>query len=291
MLHSRTMAGAVLIASQRYFSQRNPAHEEVGSDADPHARQNQLRVGQDPAQSAVSTSQDTPATAAQHSSSSSTAYVGRSSLFPSSSSSSVKSAGRSSLRWQPEALIRSYDGPRDTTAAMQSNLGPGILTASAANLASESSQSSFVGSSASPLSRMQSGSWGRSSIGHTLGFPQERLVQASSAARGIDTGTEQQSGSKKAARSLLLAEASRSSSIGSPYSARLTMSPLSSKPSSPVKHSNGNSSSLALHNKGNMLRDAGSLDAGSWIYIMGNRSSSITAKQMARSSKSGAAIF
>ncbi|KAL0023901.1 hypothetical protein WJX79_009004 [Trebouxia sp. C0005] len=152
-------------------------------------------------------------------------------------------------------------------------------------LPSESSLPSFRDGSSTPMTRGQSGSWGRSSINHSPEAPQ--------AVRDADTAFEQQAGASQvtAGRSLLAGEASGASSISSPYAAKFAMSPLSSKPGSPSKRTNAAAGSQhPLRSSGKLLKDIGSLDAGSWIYILGNRSSSLTAKQMAKTTQAAASL-
>ncbi len=266
---ARLRLESVVVASQRYFSQRNP--QAAVLEAEP--------------QLAGSSVDDS---ASQLPSSPSAAHVGRSSLFPSPSSSSFTSVGRSSLQWQPGAISRSRSGADEDGAALQQRAHVSLVSSGAAlqqrYLPSESSLLSFHEGSSTPMTRGQSGSWGRSSINHSPEAPQ--------AVQDADTAFEQQTGASQvtAGRSLLAGEASGASSISSPYAAKFAMSPLSSKPGSPTKRSNAAGSQHPLRNSGQLLKDVGSLDAGSWIYIMGNRSSSLTAKQMARSNKAAASL-
>ena len=295
---ARLRLESVVVASQHYFSQRNPQPAGSGPDHSPYLAQQQTVAGSDPSSNVASTSYGGSSAADQVAQSSSAPHVGRSSLFPSPSASSITSMGRSSLRWQPEVLTRSYSGAGEGSAALQQSSSVSMTAAAAAAampqryLPSESSVSSFYDGSSSPMTRGQSGSWGRSSINQSSDSPQGHLMHATSSSRDSDTAFERQVGVSHApaGRSLLAEEASRTSSIGSPYAAKFAMSPLSSKPSSPTKRNNAASSQHPLRNSGNLVKDAGSLDAGSWIYIMGSRSSSLTAKQMARRSKAAAAL-
>ncbi len=273
---ARLRLESVVVASQRYFSQRNPQAAVLGSEP-------QLAGS-----SSASMPYGVDDSASQLPSSSSAAHVGRSSLFPSPSSSSFTSMGRSSLQWQPGAISRSRSGADEDSAALQQRAHVSLAPSGAAlqqrYLPSESSVLSFHDGSSTPMTRGQSGSWGRSSINHSPEAPQ--------AVRDADTALEQQTGASQvtAGRSLLAGEASGASSINSPYAAKFAMSPLSSKPGSPTKRANAAGSQHPLRNNGQLLKDVGSLDAGSWIYIMGNRSSSLTAKQMARSTKAAASL-
>jgi len=273
---ARLRLESVVVASQRYFSQRNPQAAVLGSEP-------QLAGS-----SSASMSYGVDDSASQLPSSSSAAHVGRSSLFPSPSSSSFTSMGRSSLQWQPGAISRSRSGADEDGAALQQRAHVSLASAGAAlqqrYLPSESSLLSFHDGSSTPMTRGQSGSWGRSSINHSPEAPQ--------AVRDADTAFEQQAGANHVTpgRSLLAGEASGASSISSPYAAKFAMSPLSSKPGSPTKRTNAAGSQHPLRNSGKLLKDVVSLDVGSWIYIMGNRSSSLTAKQMARSTKAATSL-
>ncbi len=273
---ARLRLESVVVASQRYFSQRNPQAAVLGSEP-------QLAGS-----SSAFMSYGVDDSASQLPSSSSAAHGGRSSLFPSPSPSSFTSMGRSSLQWQPGAISRSRSGADDDSAALQQRAHAGLAASGAAlqqrYLPSESSLLSFHDGSSTPMTRGQSGSWGRSSIDHSPEAPQ--------AVRDADTAFEQQTGAGHvtAGRSLLAGETSGASSISSPYAAKFAMSPLSSKPGSPTKRTSAAGSQHPLRNSGKLLKDVGSLDAGSWIYIMGNRSSSLTAKQMARSNKAAASL-
>ena len=273
---ARLRLESVVVASQQYFSQRHPQAAVLGSEPQLAANSSaSMSYGEDD-----SVSQLPP--------SSSAAHVGRSSLFPSQSSSSFTSMGRSSLQWQPGATSRSRSGADEDNAVLQQRAHGGLASSGAAlqqrYRPSESSRLSFHDGSSTPMTRVQSGSWGRSSINHSPEPPQ--------AVRDADTAFEQQTGASHVTpgRSLLAAEASGASSISSPYAAKFAMSPRSSKPGSPTKRANAAGSQHPLRNSGQLLKDVGSLDAGSWIYIMGNRSSSLTAKQMARSNKAAASL-
>ena len=274
---ARLRLESVVVASQRYFSQRNPQAAVLGSEPE--------MAGS----SSASMSYGADDSASQLPSSSSAAHVGRSSLFPSPSSSSFTSMGRSSLQWLPGAMSRGRSGADEDSAALQQGAHVSLASAGAAlqqrYLPSESSLPSFRDGSSTPMTRGQSGSWGRSSINHSPEAPQ--------AVRDADTAFEQQAGASQvtAGRSLLAGEASGASSISSPYAAKFAMSPLSSKPGSPSKRTNAAAGSQhPLRSSGKLLKDIGSLDAGSWIYILGNRSSSLTAKQMAKTTQAAASL-
>ncbi|DBA96954.1 hypothetical protein WJX77_010368 [Trebouxia sp. C0004] len=272
---ARLRLESFVVASQRYFSQRNPQAAVLGSEP-------QLA-----GHGSASMSYGVDDSASQLPSSSSAAHVGRSSLFPSQSSSSFTSMGRSSLQWQPGAISRSRSGADDESAALQQRAHFGLASGAVLqqrHLPSESSLLSIHDGISTPTTRIQSEPWGRSSINHS--------PEALQAVRDADTAFEQQAGAYQvtAGRSLLAGSASGASSISSPHAAKVVMSPLSSKPGSPTKLTNAPGSQHPLRNSGKLLKDVGSLDAGSWIYIMGNRSSSLTAKQMARSNKAAASL-
>ncbi|KAL0044209.1 hypothetical protein WJX82_004352 [Trebouxia sp. C0006] len=212
--------------------------------------------------------------------------VGQSANPSRQNSNKVASANMAEVgRLRAELLLAKEDLLAERAARLRLE---SVVVASAAlqqrYLPSESSVLSFHDGSSTPMTRGQSGSWGRSSINHSPEAPQ--------AVRDADTAYEQQTGASQvtAGRSLLAGEASGASSISSPYAAKFAMSPLSSKPGSPTKRANAAGSQHPLRNSGQSLKDVGSLDAGSWIYIMGNRSSSLTAKQMARSTKAAASL-
>ena len=274
---ARLRLESVVVASQQYFSQRNP--HRVGS-SDPYSGHQQ----RGPVFESESSAAYVAAPLVSHSSPA-LPSSGRSSLFPVQPSSLAASAtGRSSLQWQPEALGRSFSGDTDSIAAFQpvSAISQSSVARFHRYLPSETSVSSFheEGSDSSPLTRHQSGSWGRSSINHNLDS-QARATQAelSSVVQTQQSEKAPLAGTKP----VLMAE---TSGLSSPYSAKFARSPLNSKPSSPSKRSRAvNSVQHLLHQSGDAVRDAGSLDAGSWIYIMGNRGSSLTAKQLARSNR------
>lgn len=294
---ARLRLESVVVASQCYFSQRTPAPASVGSDPPPISGQQQAGPELQPAgNDAASASHGVYNSADQTLQSASALHVGRSTLLPSPSSSSFTSIGRSSLQWQPELTGRSYSGAGAGGAALQHRV-PVSFAASATPLPqrylpSESSVSSFNDGTNALLTRGQSGSWGRSSMNHTPESPQMHVMHASTALRDADTAYERPPAVIH--RSPLAGEASGASS-SSPYAATVATASLSlkqsSKPGSPAKRNNAAGSQHPLRNSGNLLKGAGSLDAGSWIYIMGSRSSSLTAKQMAKASKAaGGAI-
>lgn len=272
---ARLRLESVVVASQRYFSQRKPEHAGLpeahsGKQQMAHTSDSRESVAYAADSNAVSTSYAAPSPVSQSPQVlySSLQHAGRSGKSP---------MGRSSLNWQPEVLIRSYSGAGDVTAALQLRQGPLAAISHQRYLPSETSASSFFDDGDdSPVTRNQSGSWGRSSM-------QAGLLSAS---RDAGTALEHQSGTAAlGSKKSLAAEDSGLSTLSSPYAAKFARSPLNSKPSSPSKRSHVANSQHLLRNSASMLKDNASLDAGSWIYIMGNRGSSITAKQMARSTK------
>lgn len=294
---ARLRLESVVVASQRYFSQRNPPPASLGSDPNPYLGQQQAGPELQPAgNDAASASYGVYNSADQTLQSASALHVGRSTLLSSPSSSSFTSIGRSSLQWQPEQTGRSYSGAGAGGAALQHRV-PASFAASGTPLPqrylpSKSSVSSFNDGTSPVLARGQSGSWGRSSMNHTPESPQTHVMHASTALRDADTAYERPPAVIH--KSPLAGEASGASS-SSPYATKAATASLSlkqsSKPGSPAKRNNAAGSQHPLRNSGNLLKGAGSLDAGSWIYIMGSRSSSLTAKQMAKASKAaGAAI-
>ena len=277
---ARLRLESVVVASQHYFSQRNPEHAGLpdghsGKQQMAHASVSQDSVAYTADSNAVSTSYAASSPASQ------SAQVSFSSLQHaqgrSGKSLSQMPMGRSSLKWQPEVLIRSYSGGGDVTAAWQLRQGPSAAMPHQRYLPSETSASSFFDDgNDSPVTSNQSGSWGRSSM-------QAGLLTAS---RDAGTALQRQSGTDAVgSKTTLAGEDSELSTVSSPYAAKFARSPLSSKPTSPTKRNHVANSQHLLRNSASMLKDNGSLDAGSWIYIMGNRGSSITAKQMARSTK------
>ena len=267
---ARLRLESVVVASQHYLSQRHPEHAEVAETS----RQQQMASAVDNGAVSTSYAASAPASHSPQVSFSSMQHAGgRSSL-----SLSHTAMGRSSLRWQPDAATRSYSGDDDITA-LQSRQGVSLPSATMSHqryLPSETSVSSFFDDgNDSPVTRNQSGSWGRSSV-------QTGLISAS---RDSDTAFERQAGTAAVGSKPLAAEASGTTTVSGPYGEKFARSPLSSKPSSPTKRNHVANSQHLLRNSANMLKDNGSLDAGSWIYIMGNRGSSITAKQMAKSTK------
>ena len=286
---ARLRLESVVVASQRYFSQRDPQ-----PDANPYLGPRHIPAGADFGSTAAAASYGVSGAADQLPQPSSPSYMGRSSLFPSPSSSSLTSIGRSSLNWQPGAASKSHIGAQERTTALQPQAAVSFTAAMQQRyLPSEASVSSlYDAGSSTPITRGQSGSWGRSSVAHSPESPQAYTLHAPSASRHSDTAFERQAGPSHvtAGRSFLGTEASGTSSISSPYTAKFAMSPSTSKPSSPSKRNNVASSEHLLHNNGTLLKDGSSLDAGSWIYIMGSRSSSLAAKQMARSSKAAAKL-
>ena len=291
---ARLRLESVVVASQRYFSQRDPQPAGEQSDANPYLGPPHIPAGADFGSTAAAASYGVSGAADQLPQPSSPSYMGRSSLFPSPSSSSLTSICRSSLNWQPGAASISHIGAQERTTALQPQAAVSFTAAMQQRyLPSEASVSSlYDAGSSTPITRGQSGSWGRSSVAHSPESPQAYTLHARSASRHSDTAFERQAGPSHvtAGRSFLGTEASGTSSISSPYTAKFAMSPSTSKPSSPSKRNNVASSQHLLHNNGTLLKDGSSLDAGSWIYIMGSRSSSLAAKQMARSSKAAAKL-
>ena len=274
---ARLRLESVVVASQRYFSQRNPEH--VGQP-DAHSAKQMAHVSE--SQDSVAYTADSNAVSTAYAASSPASQSPQASFLAmqhaqgrSDKSPSQTVMGRSSLKWQPEVLIRSYSGGGHATAALQSRQGPTAATSHERYLPSETSASSFLDDGSDiPVARNQSGSWGRSSM-------QAGLLSAS---RDASTALQRQSGTARVgSKTSLAGEDSGLSAVSSPYSAKFARSPLSSKPSSPTKRNHVANSQHFLRNS--MLKENGSLDAGSWIYIMGNRGSSITAKQIARSTK------
>lgn len=294
---ARLRLESVVVASQQYFSQRSPQH--AGLPNMPPGKQHMAYAsasrdsGANAADgNAASTSYATSSHASQspHMSFSSAQHAqhgkGGSHMSPSQTA-----QGRSSLKWQPEVLIQSYSRGGDGTAALQWHQeGGSPLSATSPHcyLPSEASASSFLDdSSVSPGTRNQSGSWGRSSMKAGLG-----LLSASG-----DVGTALERQPMTAAEGPKTAVAQEDSgmstvSSSSPYAAKFARSPLNSKPSSPTKRNHvASSQQHLLRNSASVLKDKGSLDAGSWIYIMGNRGSSITAKQMAKSTRGASSVL
>ena len=292
---ARLRLESVVVASQHYFSQRNPQHAAVPDsqnaselgDADPFAADNSA--------GSASVAASAPFSRIAAESFSSMQHVGRSSLFPLQTSSSSSAVGRTSLQGRPEALSRSYSGGGNS-AATRSAMGQPCAALYQRHLPSEASVSSFHDdvSEGSPLIRNQSGSWGRSSINHSPDS-HSRLMQAGaiSAFRDADTAFERHPGMTHAAgtKPALVGEASGTSAVSSPYSSKFARSPMTSKPSSPYKRSHAANLQHPLSNSSGILKDSGSLDAGSWIYILGNRGSSLTAKQLAKSSKAASNVL
>lgn len=283
---ARLRLESVVVASQQYFSQRNPQH--AGLPNMPSRKQHMAYASEsrgsggyaaDSNAASSSYAASSPAGQSPHMSFLSAQHAqGRSHMSPSHTA-----MGRSSLKWQPEVQIRSYSTGGDSTAALQwhqEGSSPSAASSPHRYLPSEASASSFFDdSSASPGTRNQSGSWGRSSMQAGLG-----LLSDSG-----DVGTVLEPLTMTAAeesKTAVARENSGMSSVSSPYAAKLARSPLNSKPSSPTKRNHmSNSQQHLLRNSASVLKDKGSLDAGSWIYIMGNRGSSITAKQMAKSAR------
>ena len=275
---ARLRLESVVVASQHYFSQRSP--QPVGLP-DAYSGKQQIACASESQDSAAHTA-DSNAVSTSYAASPSVSQspqVSFSSLLRERSGKSPCQAvmGRSSLNWQPEVLIRSYSGGGDVKAALQSRQGPSTAMTHQRYLPSDMSASSiFDDGNDNSVTRNQSGSWGRSSMHAGL----------LSASQDAGSSLERQSGTAAAiSKTILAGEDSGLSTVSSPYAAKLAKSPLNSKPSSPTKRNNVANSQHLLRNSASMLKDNGSLDAGSWIYIMGNRGSSITAKQLARSTR------
>lgn len=278
---ARLRLESVVVASQRYFSQRVPVH---AARPDPYSGQQQLasvpQPREDTADGKAASGSYAAVAHAKGNPQASFAAVQQAQQGSGVSASQPSFTGRSSLQWQPEASFRSYSGSADMTSALQSRQGanpPAAATSRHSYLPSEASVLSvFDDASDSPMARNPSESWGRSSI-------QAGLLSLS---RDSDTAFERQSGTvSSGSKPVLAGEASGVSTGSSPYAAKFAKSPLNSKPSSPTKRTHIVNSQNLLHNSASMLKDTGSLDAGSWIYIMGSRGSSLTAKQMAKSTK------
>lgn len=289
---ARLRLESVVVASQQYFSQRNPQHAGLPNmpcgkqhmayasesrDSGAYAADSNAASTSYAASSHASQSPHMSFSAAQHA-------QGRSSMSPSQTT-----MGRSSLKWQPEVVIRSYSRGDDGTAALQwHQQGSSPLSAMSPHryLPSEASASSFLDEgNVSPGTRNQSGSWGRSSMQAGLG-----LLSPSG-----DVGTALERQPMTAAEGSKTTVAQEDSGMSfvssSPYAAKLARSPLNSKPSSPTKRNHVANSQLLLRNSASVLKDKGSLEAGSWIYILGNRGSSITAKQMAKSTRGASSML
>ena len=291
---ARLRLESVVVASQRYFSQRNPQHAAFPEPQSVSGLGDVDSFAADSDGGSTSYAASAPVSQIPAWSFSSMQNVGRSSLFPlqPSSSSSSFAIGRSSLQGRPEALSRSYSGGGNSAAALPTRSAMSHPSAALyqRHLPSETSVSSLYDdvSENSPLTRNQSGSWGRSSINHTLDSP-SRLMQAGtiSAFRDADTAFERPPvmTHPAGATPLMAGEASGTSAVSSPYSSRFARSPLNSKPGSPIKRNQAVNLQHPLSNSSGVLKNTGSLDAGAWIYIMGNRGSSLTAKQLAKSGK------
>ena len=198
------------------------------------------------------------------------------------------STGRSSLRWHPDVESPSSSPPP------QSRLGN---AASSWLQASPQSESSFGGASGvdmSPMGSSPSGYWGRSSIAvqqeAASAVDQEPLVVA---AGSWDNRRRADASAPAAGRStmmsLLDSPSSFSGSFSSPYRTRdggVASVQSRSKPGSPTKRSHASRADQPLRTSSKSLPGNASLDAGSWVYIMGTRANSIAAKQMARNGHS-----
>lgn len=165
-------------------------------------------------------------------------------------------------------------------------------------LQTEPSGQSDGSTEANPTASSPSGHWGRSSLaaqqaGMKPGVSQDLHVMS---AGSWDHSSRQKAdvGGGAADRSTMLSfldsPGSFTSSFSSPYGVKagsVASSQLRSKPSSPTKRSRAHRLEQPLRTSSKSLPGNASLDAGSWIYIMGSRSSSIAAKQMAKNTNNG----
>lgn len=162
--------------------------------------------------------------------------------------------GRSSLRWHPDVQVRQYSSPGNSSSA-HSRLGNPAMS----GLQPLQAMSSFQAPGSndeSPMASSPSGYWGRSSLA-----------------------------GRSTMLSLLDSPSSFSSSFSNPYGMKASSvanSQSRSKPGSPTKRSQVARSEQPLRTSSKSMPGNASLDAGSWIYVMGSRSSSIAAKQMAK---------
>lgn len=204
-------------------------------------------------------------------------------------------AGRSSLRWHPDVQAGQGTSPGNSPAA-QSRLG-NMAPAGFQQLQAEPSGQSMGSTEASHTASSPSGHWGRSSLAvqhDTAASPAVSQDMLVASAGSWDPSSRQKAvvGSSAAGRSTMLSlldsPASFSSSFSSPYGARASsITSSKSKPSSPTKRSHAYRAEQPLRASSNSLPGNASLDAGSWIYIMGSRSSSLAAKQMAKNTSNG----
>ena len=190
------------------------------------------------------------------------------------------------MRWHLDVESPSSSPPP------QSRLGN---AASSGLQVSPQSESSFGGASSintSPVASSPSGHWGRSSIAAqqeaASAVGEEPLVVAAGSwgnRRRADASAP--AAARSTMMSLLDSPSSFSSSVSSPYGVRdgsVASVQSRSKPGSPTKRSHASRAEQPLRTGSKSLPGNTSLDAGSWVYIMGTRANSIAAKQMARNS-------
>lgn len=282
---------AVLVASQRYAARATPLPQTDPSQGSPVA----------PNLSPSSSMHSVPDSSLGSQSKSNAAFM-QSGADSAALGLGGFGSGRSSLRWHPDVENRQYSNS-GSSPSTQSRLGN--MANSELQQPMHESPLQLPGSSeASPMASGPSSQWGRSS----LAVQQEAASSGMSQAPGVSQGVHVVSagswgtnamqkaalGSSAVGRSTVLSLLDSPNSFSSSFSSPYGMKPISvassqsrSKPSSPTKRSHGYRAEQPLRTSSGSLPGNASLDAGSWIYIMGNRSSSIAAKQMARNSSNG----
>ena len=272
---------AVMVASQRYANRAIPLAPQATAESYPSAQSNLSVPVQDSSmQSSTGTSGDQPSIGVTQSPADPSAMISAPVGSP---------AGRSSLRWHPDVQVRQYISPVHSPISQSRLRNPTV-----SGLQTPQVESSFEASlDGTPMASSPSGYWGRSSLGvsqDTAGSEVGQDVLVVSAGSWDNSSRQTANlGASAAGRSTLLSvldnPSSFSSSFSSPYGMKassVASSQTRSKPGSPTKRSQVARSDQPLRTSGKSMPGNASLDAGSWIYIMGSRSSSIAAKQMAK---------
>lgn len=276
---------AVMVASQRYANRTTPLPPQATADPYSPAQSHPFAPVQGPSSSMPSftgsNSGAQPSIAGTQSSADPAALISAPLGSP---------TGRSSLRWHPDVQVRQYSSPGNSSSA-HSRLGNPAMS----GLQPPQAISSFQApgsNDGSPMASSPSGYWGRSSLGvppetASAGAGQDvRVVSAGSwdnSRQKVDIGAA--AAGRSTMLSLLDSPSSFSSSFSSPYGMKassVASSQSRSKPGSPTKRSQATRSEQPLRTSSKSMPGNASLDAGSWIYVMGSRSSSIAAKQMAK---------
>ena len=278
---------AVMVASQRYANRTTPLPPQATADPYSSAQRHPFAPVQGPSSSTQSftgsSSGAQPSSAVTQSSADPAALISAPVGSP---------TGRSSLRWHPHVQVRQYSSPGNSSSA-HSRLGNPAMSGLQPPPQAVSSFQAPGSNDESPMASSPSGYWGRSSLGvppetASAGAGQDVLVVSAgswdnNSRQKVDIGAA--AAGRSTMLSLLDSPSSFSSSFSSPYGMKassVASSQSRSKPGSPTKRSQATRSEQPLRTSSKSMPGNASLDAGSWIYVMGSRSSSIAAKQMAK---------